>query len=113
MGAATGAPLAALPINDKEEEGLEAGASAQPAGADENDDKCVVCLEDLGRLSTRFLDCKHGFHAECINTWEHAYRHHTCPNCRAPFREPFPRDATDVEDSWDLGDVEDDWDRDT
>ena len=94
MGAPTGAPLAALPTNDEEEKGLGAEAAAQPAKDD--DDKCGVCLEDLGELDTRFLECQHGFHAPCINTWEHAYRNTTCPNCRDVFREPFPRAETDV-----------------
>jgi len=105
-GAAKGAPLASPPTKD-EEKGLGAGAATQPQ-ADAN--KCVVCLEDLGEHDTRILECRHGFHVPCIDTWEHGYRKNTCPTCRDVFRKPFPRTETDVNSSWDLGEVEDDWD---
>lgn len=44
--------------------------------------ECPICLtaleqEDVARL---LPNCKHIFHAECIDMWLHS--HSTCPNCR-------------------------------
>ena len=43
---------------------------------------CSVCLESLSNVDrpTTFLQCRHGFHRDCIMTWfkEQA----TCPSCR-------------------------------
>ncbi|KAL8516774.1 hypothetical protein ACS0TY_015147 [Phlomoides rotata] len=54
---------------------------------DDQLDECVVCLgeledEDLVRL---LPNCKHAFHASCIDQWFAA--HQSCPMCRSPIQE--------------------------
>jgi len=50
-------------------------------------DKCQVCLEDYAELQElRMLQCKHGFHKECIDRWLTEGRN-CCPICR---RVPVP-----------------------
>jgi len=50
-------------------------------------DRCVICLEDLGRFVPR-IACGHHFHGKCLRNWAFAqhYRHATCPTCRRRLR---------------------------
>lgn len=45
---------------------------------------CVVCLDGVqkGERCRIFPDCKHVFHARCIDLW--LLRRLTCPICRSP-----------------------------
>ncbi len=44
-------------------------------------DICGICRDDL-TSDIKVLDCKHGFHAECIDSWTARCRQ--CPYCRQP-----------------------------
>ncbi|GMG98546.1 hypothetical protein Nepgr_000386 [Nepenthes gracilis] len=57
--------------------------------------ECAVCLSTLeGEQMARLLpNCKHNFHAECIDKWLGS--HSTCPICRTeavPWLMPEPRE---------------------
>ncbi|GMR61965.1 hypothetical protein PMAYCL1PPCAC_32160 [Pristionchus mayeri] len=45
---------------------------------------CRICLENLGRISTRLIDCDHHFHRKCIVQWmtDKPAKMQTCPLCR-------------------------------
>ena len=42
---------------------------------------CSICLEGILENNNMDLDCRHSFHADCVNTWFSGYN--TCPNCRS------------------------------
>nr|GME20895.1 RING-H2 finger protein ATL33-like [Ipomoea batatas] len=48
----------------------------------ENESECSVCLSAFvdGEEISELNDCKHTFHAKCIDTWLRS--HSTCPICR-------------------------------
>ncbi|WVZ12455.1 hypothetical protein V8G54_016985 [Vigna mungo] len=48
------------------------------------DDECSVCLSGFeeGEEVRKLLQCKHWFHAPCIDMW--LYSHLDCPICRTP-----------------------------
>ncbi|KAJ0025576.1 hypothetical protein Pint_08939 [Pistacia integerrima] len=48
---------------------------------------CVVCLDGVqkGERCRIFPDCKHVFHAQCIDLW--LLRRLTCPICRSPIAD--------------------------
>lgn len=58
-------------------------------------DKCQVCLEEYAESQElRMLQCKHGFHKECIDRWLTEGRN-CCPICR---RVPVPHAAATQEE---------------
>ncbi|XP_043927960.1 E3 ubiquitin-protein ligase TTC3 [Protopterus annectens] len=54
------------------------------------DDPCIICHEDLSQETLCVLECRHGFHKECIKAW--LKEQSTCPTCRvhALLPEDFP-----------------------
>ncbi|XP_059665079.1 E3 ubiquitin-protein ligase ATL41-like [Cornus florida] len=58
--------------------------------------ECAVCLSVLedGEMARALPNCKHTFHAECIDKWLSS--HPTCPICRTeaepPLLQPEPRE---------------------
>ncbi|GAB2274751.1 hypothetical protein Dimus_009523 [Dionaea muscipula] len=64
-------------------------------GGDRGKDECAVCLSVLGggELARILPNCKHIFHAECIDRW--LSNQSTCPVCRTeatPRPMPEPRE---------------------
>ncbi|KAI3459846.1 hypothetical protein Pfo_016509 [Paulownia fortunei] len=57
--------------------------TAAAAADDDLGTDCVVCLGQVSKGEKyRILgNCKHGFHAHCIDAW--LQRHSTCPLCRS------------------------------
>lgn len=54
------------------------------------EDPCIICHEDMSPDDTCVLECRHGFHNECIRSW--LKEQSTCPTCRnhALLPEDFP-----------------------
>ncbi|XP_041863798.1 E3 ubiquitin-protein ligase TTC3 isoform X2 [Melanotaenia boesemani] len=54
------------------------------------EDPCIICHEDMSPDETCVLECRHGFHHECIRSW--LREQNTCPTCRnhALLPEEFP-----------------------
>ncbi|KAL2095421.1 hypothetical protein ACEWY4_010140 [Coilia grayii] len=54
------------------------------------DDPCIICHEDVNPETVCVLECRHGFHSECIRSWLNTQR--TCPTCRKHVLQPddFP-----------------------
>lgn len=44
------------------------------------DNECVICLEDMNEITSRTLTCGHIFHSDCIDSWNHIQVN--CPICR-------------------------------
>lgn len=83
-------------------ESLPKFAFKQMVGQDEDDDgdameiECAVCLSMLenGEMARLLPNCKHTFHAECIDKWLNSQS--TCPICRTeaePRFQPEPREV--------------------
>ena len=54
--------------------------SAQPTPVQQDDDLCIVCLDNLEpEQRTLTLPCQHVFHYECVGKWME--RSFTCPRC--------------------------------
>lgn len=51
---------------------------------DGNGLECSICLSGFedGEVGRTLPNCRHAFHAECIDMW--LYSHSSCPICRAP-----------------------------
>ena len=45
------------------------------------DEECVICLDELSLFDVKTLDCGHTFHQKCINSWTDIQV--TCPICRS------------------------------
>jgi len=53
---------------------------------------CAICMRELaGGAPERKMKCGHVFHRVCVDAW--LEKHHTCPECRNPEREPEPAAA--------------------
>ncbi|XP_034033385.1 E3 ubiquitin-protein ligase TTC3 [Thalassophryne amazonica] len=54
------------------------------------EDPCIICHDDMSPEDTCVLECRHGFHRECIRSW--LKEQSTCPTCRdhALLPEDFP-----------------------
>ncbi|XP_017275398.1 E3 ubiquitin-protein ligase TTC3 isoform X2 [Kryptolebias marmoratus] len=54
------------------------------------EDPCIICHEDMSPDETCVLECRHGFHEECIRSW--LKEQSTCPTCRthALMPDDFP-----------------------
>ncbi|XP_067288766.1 E3 ubiquitin-protein ligase TTC3 [Pseudorasbora parva] len=54
------------------------------------EDPCIICHEDMSPEEMCVLECRHGFHRECIKSW--LKEQSTCPTCRehALLPEDFP-----------------------
>jgi len=49
-----------------------------------SDSNCLICLQPYEQEEElRILDCKHGYHKECLDQWIGA-GHNNCPMCRKP-----------------------------
>ncbi|XP_062392443.1 E3 ubiquitin-protein ligase TTC3 isoform X2 [Sardina pilchardus] len=44
------------------------------------EDPCIICHEEVLPENRCVLECRHGFHHECINSWLNTQS--TCPTCR-------------------------------
>ena len=52
--------------------------------------ECVICMEDYKNNSdVRLLNCNHGFHPSCIDTWL-TKCNYKCPVCRDSSNEHHP-----------------------
>lgn len=73
-----GAAVASLPTFAYRSAGAAAGGGGES--------QCAVCLSapEEGETMRALPNCKHFFHARCIDTWLRA--HPTCPTCRADVR---------------------------
>ncbi|KAF5481771.1 hypothetical protein F2P56_002399 [Juglans regia] len=60
------------------------GVAADEQGVELNDCECAVCLSafEEGEEVRKLPQCKHSFHAPCIDMW--LYSHSDCPLCRSP-----------------------------
>ncbi|KAM9846522.1 E3 ubiquitin-protein ligase TTC3 isoform 2-T2 [Aulostomus maculatus] len=63
---------------------------ATNSGALNMEDPCVICHEEMSADNIHVLECRHGFHKECIMSWLKEQR--TCPTCRdhALMPDDFP-----------------------
>ncbi|XP_076606314.1 E3 ubiquitin-protein ligase TTC3 [Chaetodon auriga] len=54
------------------------------------EDPCIICHDDMSPDDICVLECRHGFHNECIRSW--LKEQSTCPTCRdhALLPEDFP-----------------------
>ncbi|XP_035522663.1 E3 ubiquitin-protein ligase TTC3 [Morone saxatilis] len=54
------------------------------------EDPCIICHDDMSPDDICVLECRHGFHKECIRSW--LKEQSTCPTCRdhALLPEDFP-----------------------
>uniref|UniRef100_UPI0037E877C5 E3 ubiquitin-protein ligase TTC3 isoform X2 n=1 Tax=Semicossyphus pulcher TaxID=241346 RepID=UPI0037E877C5 len=54
------------------------------------EDPCIICHDDMSPGDICVLECRHGFHNECIRSW--LKEQSTCPTCRdhALLPEEFP-----------------------
>jgi len=43
-------------------------------------DECVICLEEITKVTSRTLSCGHIFHSDCIDSWNNIQIN--CPICR-------------------------------
>lgn len=69
------------------------------AHVDQEKEECAVCLSFLedGNVARTLPNCKHTFHAECIDKWFDS--NSTCPICRTgaePRLVPEPREGVEV-----------------
>ncbi len=57
---------------------------------DDNEDLCLICLENLSTNKTETFQCQHTFHRMCLEEWFKTER--TCPLCRKLllFNDEFP-----------------------
>lgn len=53
--------------------------------------QCSICMEMIDRGAKKTLNCNHGFHTTCVNTW--LTDNNTCPLCRAVQEEPAEPDT--------------------
>lgn len=65
-------------------------------GAAAGEQECAVCLSALedGEEVRQLPDCKHSFHAPCIDMWLPS--HSDCPVCRTPVTASVTETAVDV-----------------
>ena len=47
-----------------------------------NNNTCVICLDDISHNNKHFLHCGHQFHCRCIKQW--LTRNKYCPVCKSP-----------------------------
>ncbi|XP_045895340.1 E3 ubiquitin-protein ligase TTC3 [Micropterus dolomieu] len=54
------------------------------------EDPCIICHDDMNPEDVCVLECRHGFHNECIRSW--LKEQSTCPTCRdhALLPDDFP-----------------------
>tara|TARA_B100000405_G_scaffold45985_1_gene30222 strand:- start:132 stop:3215 length:3084 start_codon:yes stop_codon:yes gene_type:complete len=74
-----------LPRSDVERRCLTVppeGIGAVPGFEEPESADCTICMTTLNEPGETLcrLDCGHGFHVECLESWLHNER--TCPNCR-------------------------------
>ncbi|KAH7425949.1 hypothetical protein KP509_11G079100 [Ceratopteris richardii] len=64
---------------------------------DADDASCSICLADYrnGELIRMLPDCKHSFHADCVDAWLRL--HASCPMCRtSPLPTPIPTPLSEL-----------------
>ena len=47
-----------------------------------NNDVCIICLDNLNSKKQKQLDCNHSFHDSCISEWLNKSHDSNCPICR-------------------------------
>ena len=49
-----------------------------------NNNTCVICLDDISHNDKHFLHCGHQFHCRCIKQWLITRQNKYCPVCKSP-----------------------------
>lgn len=67
---------------------LNAVRYAKPSAGEKSstclNESCPICLEEFADGdSLNVLECRHGFHARCLEPWLNRPHHYDCPMCRS------------------------------